>query len=231
MSANQSSLPTTRVKLARTLVVVLGLVLWFGTQSFLGARALPPGDSSSAGEVLSGGDALFSVAAPLHQFLLHNPAWANGLLILSSLILDALAVFLLVRAIVGPSFRPFVGLMVVFALRQASQALCALPPPTEMIWHDPGFPSLLVTYSVANDFFFSGHTAIAVYGATELARLRHGWAVGLGVAIALFEAVAVITLRAHYTMDVFAAVVVALWVATLVVPLASWCDRLIEPRG
>jgi len=33
-----------------------------------------------------------------------------------------------------------------------------------MIWHYPGFPSLLVTLC-RNDFFFSGHTAIAVFGA------------------------------------------------------------------
>ena len=32
------------------------------------------------------------------------------------------------------------------------------------------FPALLVTYGTSTDFFFSGHTSIAVYGATELAR-------------------------------------------------------------
>ena len=45
-----------------------------------------------------------------------------------------------------------------------------------MIWHDPGFPSFLVTYHVANDFFFSGHTAIAVFGAIELSRMRRNLA-------------------------------------------------------
>jgi len=58
------------------------------------------------------------------------------------------------------------------------QAVCALPPPPNMIWHYPGFPSLLVTYHVANDFFFSGHTAIAVFGAIELVpiapKMGHG---------------------------------------------------------
>src|SRR3989442_6441970 len=41
-----------------------------------------------------------------------------------------------------------------------------------MIWRRPGFPSLLVTYGTAGDLFFSGHTAIAVYGGVELVRLR-----------------------------------------------------------
>ena len=33
-----------------------------------------------------------------------------------------------------------------------------------------GFPSLLVTYGVANNYFFSGHTDIAMLRATELVR-------------------------------------------------------------
>jgi len=36
-----------------------------------------------------------------------------------------------------------------------------------MIWRHPGIPSLLVTYDVATDFFFSGHTAIAVLASIE----------------------------------------------------------------
>jgi hypothetical protein len=35
----------------------------------------------------------------------------------------------------------------------------------------------------------------------------------LGVAIVVFEAGAVLVLRAHYTADVFAAIVTALWTA------------------
>jgi len=57
--------------------------------------------------------------------------------------------------------RAFLGLVLLLALRQVMQALCALPPPPNLIWRYPGFPSLFVTYNVGNDFFFSGHTAIA----------------------------------------------------------------------
>src|SRR6185436_4457760 len=116
---------------------------------------------------------------------------------------DLFGVFLLGSAIFGPSVRPFLGLLILFALRQLCQALCALPPPEGMIWHSPDFPSLLVTYGTSNDFFFSGHTAIAVYGATELARFGRRWLTVLGFGIAGLEAVTVIVLRAHYTMDVF----------------------------
>jgi membrane-associated phospholipid phosphatase len=111
-----------------------------------------------------------------------------------------------------------------FALRQLCQGLCALAPPPGMIWRHPGFPSLLVTYGTATDLFFSGHTAIAVFGAVELARAGGPWLAGVGALVALVEAATVIVLRAHYTMDVFAAVVAALWVAGAADRVAPICD-------
>jgi hypothetical protein len=115
----------------------------------------------------------------------------------------------------------------VFALRQLCQMLCPLPAPSGMVWRYPGVPSVLVTYGTANDFFFSGHTAIAVYGAATLAGHWGRWGLAMGVAIALFEAVTVLVLRAHYTMDVFTGIVCALWVFSLAGTLAPWVDGMI----
>jgi membrane-associated phospholipid phosphatase len=98
-----------------------------------------------------------------------------------------------------------------------------------MIWHNPGFPSLLVTYNVANDYFFSGHTAIAVLAAVEFARFRRPWLTSMAVLLVLFEIAVVIVLRAHYTMDVFTAVIAALWVARLAERLSPPVDRLFAP--
>ncbi len=94
-----------------------------------------------------------------------------------------------------------------------------------MIWPNPGFPSLLVTYSVANDLFFSGHSALAVYGAAELARLGPVWLVVVAAAIAVFEIATVLVLRVHYTMDVFAGIVTALFVAMLAGLVSPSCDQ------
>jgi uncharacterized membrane protein YoaK (UPF0700 family) len=94
-----------------------------------------------------------------------------------------------------------------------------------MIWHYPGFPSLLVTYSVANDFFFSAHTAIAVFAATELARLGWRWLKLLSIAVIVFEVAAVLVLRAHYTMDVFTAIIAALYAAHLSDRISLSLDR------
>jgi len=94
-----------------------------------------------------------------------------------------------------------------------------------MIWHYPGFPSLLVTYSVSNDFFFSAHTAIAVFATTEVARFGRRWLTLLAVAVVAFEVSTVLVLRVHYTMDVFTAIIAALYVASLAERVSPPLDR------
>jgi membrane-associated phospholipid phosphatase len=126
-------------------------------------------------------------------------------------------------SIFGTTVRPFVALLILFILRQVCQGLCALPIPPKMIWKNPGVPSLFVTYGVSNDFFFSGHTAVAVLGAVEMARIFPWWVGVLAGLIAFLEATVVLVLRAHYTMDVIAAV----FAAYFAIHLASWIFSLI----
>lgn len=219
------------IRLVRVAIIAVGLGVWFVTQALIGARELTAGDVPAAGTLLSDGDGLFAATEGVHGYLLANQSIANGLLIVSSLGIDLLAVFLIIRTIFGPSIRPFLGLIVLFSLRQICQGLSPLPAPDGMIWRDPGFPSLLVTYGVANDFFFSGHTAIATLGAVELARLGKRWWI-VGSILALFEVATVIVLRAHYTMDVYTGLVTALFVAglaaTLAPPVDRWIDRSVS---
>jgi membrane-associated phospholipid phosphatase len=93
-----------------------------------------------------------------------------------------------------------------------------------MIWRSPGVPSLLVTYGVSNDLFFSGHTALAVYGAIELGRWGGtAWAI-IGAILAVFEATTVLVLRAHYTLDVFTGAVTAFAAAVVADRLAPGVD-------
>ena len=204
--------------LLRLVMTAIVLGLWFWTQSLIGARSAPANGI---------GDAVHNWTAGLNSYFSQNPGAANALLIVSSALIDALGLFLLARWLFGGTVRPFLGLFLLMTLRQVMQAICALPPPPNMIWHYPGFPSLLVTYKVANDFFFSGHTAIAVFGAIELSRLRWTWLTALAILIACFEVATVLILRAHYTMDVFTGIIAALWVAYLVERISPRLDRLL----
>ena len=208
--------------LLRLVLVVIGLAVWHFTQSLIKHRP------SGTGVI---GDGLHALTARAFAFLTANPLYAGTLLIISSLGIDTLGVFVLVQAIVGPSIRPFLGLAILFSLRQICQALTALPPPAGMIWRSPGVPSLLVTYGVSNDLFFPGHTALAVYGAIELGRWGGAAWAAVGAAVALFEAAVVIVLRAHYTMDVFTGAVTAFAVAVVANCLAPSCDAALVTLG
>src|SRR5271167_236970 len=200
----------------------LALGIWFWTQSLIAHRAAPASGV---------GDALHTLTAGLNSYFYNSPNAANAMLILSSALIDGLALFLLWRWLFGPSVRPFLGLVLLLGLRQIMQAICALPAPPNMIWHYPGFPSLLVTYNVGNDFFFSGHTAIAVFGGIELARLEKRWLTVVALVIVLFEIAAVLILRAHYTMDVFAGILAALCVARFCTVVSPRIDVRLVPTG
>jgi hypothetical protein len=202
--------------------VVIGIFAWYVTQALL-AKRVP----KVAYEVPLT-DGLHVLTRRIHQRYGTNIAAGNRLLIVSSLVIDLLGAYLLGSAIFGVSIRPYLGLVMLFALRQICQMLCPLPVPAGMVWRYPGVPAILVTYGTANDLFFSGHTAIAVYGAATLAGHWGAWGLALGLAVALFEAITVLVLRAHYTMDVFTGIVCALWVYSLSSNLAPAMDAAIR---
>lgn len=188
------------------LLVAVSLAAWFWTQSLIASRGLKDGQI---------GDLIHDLTASWNAWLQTRQRYASGILIASSAGIDLFGLFLIGAAVFGPTLRPFLALLLLFAFRQLCQAVCALPAPPKMIWHHPGFPSLLVTYGTANDFFISGHTAIAVLGAIEAGHLLP---LGFGMAaavMAVLEAGVVIVLRAHYTMDVLGAIVAAFCAASL----------------
>lgn len=81
-----------------------------------------------------------------------------------------------------------------------------------------------MTYDVGNDFFFSGHTAIAVLGAVEVAHFGPPWLAIAAAAIAIGEMITVLVLRAHYTMDVIAGIFAAFLAANVAGKLAPIVD-------
>ncbi len=215
------------VIVARVIAILVGLGLWYLTQALLAKRekrlAATP-RSPDDGPIC---DRIHQLSARLHRRYFTDPRKANALLITSSLVIDLVGAYLLGSAIFGPTIQPFLGLLMLFALRQLCQAFCPLPPPAGMIWHDPGFPTVLVTYGTSNDLFFSGHTALAVYGATVLMVAFGPIGIALGLAIAIFEIGTVLVLRAHYTMDVFTGAIAALYVHQLAWKFAPAVDQWI----
>ena len=79
---------------------------------------------------------------------------------------------------------------------------------------------------MTKDLFFSGHTAIAVFGAIEVGRLGRRW-LPLAAVIVVFEVDVVLVLWAHYTMDVYAGAITAVCMAFVAERLAPACDGLL----
>lgn len=206
---------TAMTKISRGAIALIGVAAWFVTQSLLASRGFPEGI----------GDGLHVFLNPLTEWLAHDDNAANVLLVVTSAVIDFLGCYLLLAGVTGPTVRPLLGLFLLFALRQLCQALIALPAPPNMIWRNPGVPSLLVTYETGNDFFFSGHTAIAVYGAMELWRYQRGWLKLTAVSIAVIEVLTVLVLRAHYSMDVLTAILAAICVSSFAARLSQTWDR------
>ncbi|MEO7100322.1 MAG: phosphatase PAP2-related protein [Luteolibacter sp.] len=204
--------------LLRIAVIGVALVIWFWTQKLI---------ASKSDDMEGIGDGVHRLTAGWHRYFTEHAKAANRALIISSFCIDVLGLSLIAAAIFGKSFAPFLGILIVFSLRQLSQLYCTLPPPPGIIWRDTGFPTLLVTYGVGNDFFFSGHTALAVLGAIEICHLAPWWLGAIAIFIALGEATIVLVLRAHYTMDVITGAFAAWFAADLAGRIAPWLDGLL----
>jgi hypothetical protein len=207
------------VVLLRIVVIGVALVIWFWTQKLIAQKS---------DNMHSIGDGVHRLTAGWNRYFSENEKAAKWALITSSFFIDVIGLTLIAAAVFGPSFAPFIGILIVFSLRQVSQLCCTLPPPPGVIWHDPGFPTVLVTYAVGNDFFFSGHTALAVFGAIEIFHFAPWWVGAIAVLIALGEASIVLILRAHYTMDVIAGAFAAWFAADIAARLAPWADGLLK---
>jgi membrane-associated phospholipid phosphatase len=200
-------------------IVIAALLLWFWTQALIGRKSAPKEGI---------GDFVHELMAHWHAYFLANARAANAALIVSSLFIDLIGLSLIGAAIFGPTFAPFVAILIVFALRQICQAFSTLPPPPGIIWRNPGFPALLVTYAVGNDFFFSGHTALAVLGAIEATNYGPTWLAIAAAIVASGEILVVLVLRAHYTLDVVTGAMAAYLAAEIagkIAPAIDWWLR------
>jgi hypothetical protein len=203
----------------KTGVVAGALVLWFWTQALIARKTAPRGLI---------GDFVHDLTERWHGYLTANARAANATLIASSVFIDIFGLSLIGASIFGATFAPFVAMLIVFGLRQLCQGFCTLPPPPGIIWRHPGFPALLVTYEVGNDFFFSGHTALAVLGAIEAVHLGSPWLAAAAIVIALGEMLTVLVLRAHYTLDVVAGAFAAFFASAVAHRVSPAIDALLR---
>ncbi len=113
------------------LLIGVSLAAWFWTQSLIASRGLKDGQI---------GDLLHDLTASWNTWLNTHRRAASGLLVASSAGIDLFGLFLIGAGIFGPTLRPFLALLLLFAFRQLCQVICALPAPPRMIWFRPLVP-------------------------------------------------------------------------------------------
>jgi len=131
--------------------------------------------------------------------------------------------------------RTVLNFALVMTLRQLSQLTVDLPVPKHLWFEYPGFPSLFVNYAVKNDFFFSGHTCLAVMVTLELRKLfpHKKWLVGVMSVVCVFQMIIVLIFRTHYIQDVvsgfFAPFFVMFVAKKLAKKIDGWCGLNTPP--
>jgi hypothetical protein len=184
-------------------ILLLGFVFVKGTQALIGEMTPPIGIIS---------DRVHLWTAPINDYFQWHPTAARIILVTTSLWIDASIVFLSLRALFGPTIRPFLELFFLGLYRQSLQFLVTLPIPEGIIWEYPGFPSLMVDYSLQHDLYFSAHTGVALLVVMELLRTQRRWLSYLGFCFLIYIVAAILCFRIHYTMDVFTGLFVALYI-------------------
>ncbi len=214
-----------RFAVAATIKFVLAFLLlmtWHGSQTVLDhAKRAMGGTSFDRGHAL---------LAPVNDFLHHHDHLANAVLIATSGHIDLVLTGMVLWGIFGKTIRPTVAIFFILLFRQFSQILVSAPIPEGMIWHYPGFPSLVVTYYTTFDFFFSGHTASATLSALEIGHrgYKNKIYVILATMMVGFEIFCILSMRFHYTADVITGIFAAVTAFTLAVKVSPKLDEMFE---
>lgn len=197
-------------------LICFGIACIFTTQYFINQKPIPDCGIT---------DLIQNLFLPFNQYL-HTHEWVrHAILILMNFLLDCMFVFMFVDTIITRNIRPFLTYALFFTLRQTMQLFVSLPLPSGIIWEYPGFPSLLQNYHVSNDLYFSGHAGISLIAALEMSSFGKRWLTCLGFAIFAAEALLVIAMQIHYTMDVYTAIITVFCITDLSCHLAHPINR------
>lgn len=141
------------------------------------------------------------------NYMSNNKYFTDFNLILTTFLLDATIIIMMGLSLWRLDMRVPTMMISGIVLRQICQPIVKLPIPENMIWYDPGFPTLFMVYEVRNDFFFSGHTLTSLILGGEIIQSNNNLFIKLyGYIFIIYEIIFVIVTRSHYFMDVYAAI-------------------------
>ena len=141
----------------------------------------------------------------VHKYLLKNKLFTKYCLIITTLMIDLAVIYYGYDFIINNNHRPMSLVIIGVLLRQLCQYINRLPTPENVIWFDPGFPTLIMNYKVTNDFFFSGHTLSALIFGFEMLTSQYLFIKLYAILYMIGEIGFVMVTRSHYFMDIYGA--------------------------
>jgi hypothetical protein len=111
-----------------------------------------------------------------------------------------------------------------YGIRGIIQAIFAMSFPDGSVWDDPGFPSVVIPYGLARDFYFSGHCgflAINICYMLDMGRKKTAILYMLLMPYIIFILLAP---RVHYTIDIPIGIFFGIYVYVTLRPHHRWID-------
>lgn len=142
----------------------------------------------------------------INRYLHDNHRIAKYNFILSSFLIDINVGYMIWQFFTTYDVTPAIIFLTGVSLRQLCQYINRLPIPNSVVWFYPDFPSIIVTYYVTNDFFFSGHTYVAMCSGVEIIMNSGMWGKIYGLLFILYEIMFIFSIHGHYFMDVYGAI-------------------------
>jgi len=171
-------------------------------------------------------DVIMDGTSSVNTWFQSNPQTKNVLLIISSLSLDIIAlIFSAMWTIKGATWRPVFSLILYYVFRIVCLFIYQIRIPDGFQWTNPGFPSIFVSYTTTNDFFYSSFLGVALILALEFQRMKEYTLYFISLAILIFQTLLLFFLRGAYFIDVAAAVVFAHYVHMLMDDLCGYLEE------
>jgi len=158
-------------------------------------------------------DKVLDMMTPISEYVQASLFRSSLVQVICSGLMDIIAFITLGKWILtGRTSRPLLSIGVFYLARTVLQKLFFMPYPNELYyWMDPGFPSVVVPYGKASDFFFSGHSGFLVICLNEWKKWGNKKIVAGIYAALMFTVFTLFVFRIHYAIDVFTGIFYADW--------------------
>lgn len=169
----------------------------------------------------------------LTNFISQHLYIRDFLILTGSVLLDILFVtFLIVFIAKGHSWKPLIQLFLFYGFRgMFIQSVFLMEIYDTYLWGHPGFPSLVVPFGRAPDFFYSGHAGCALTLGLILSDLGYKPLYYFGLFLAFFEGFVMTVTRTHYSIDIIFGILCAHYMYILAGSVNPFMDKYLPICG